>query len=204
MSRAHPVARYTVQDYLSWPDDVRRELIDGEIYDMTPAPSLDHQETVGALYSALREEAGRQQGGGGGPCQVFIAPVDVVLSEDTVVQPDLIVVCDPAKTADRRRVHGAPDLVVEVLSPSTSIKDRREKRRLYEVHGVAEYLIVDPDEHYAEYFRLGPDGRYGPSTVLGPEDGLRLLRLPAFAATLMELFGWPVATVQESAVPYAR
>ena len=144
MSAPDPIRRYTVQDYLSWPDDVRCELIHGQVYDMTPTPSLDHQEVVGALYAALRDESARGRHGGGGSCRVFVAPVDVVLSRDTVVQPDVVVVCDPAKTADRQRVQGAPDLVVEVLSPSTSIKDRREKRALYEAHGVPEYLIVDP------------------------------------------------------------
>ncbi len=203
MSSPDPIRRYTVQDYLSWPDDVRCELIHGQVYDMTPTPSLDHQEVVGALYAALRDESARGRHGGGGSCRVFVAPVDVVLSRDTVVQPDVVVVCDPAKTADRQRVQGAPDLVVEVLSPSTSIKDRREKRALYEAHGVPEYLIVDPAERYAEYFRLGADHRYGPSAVLGPENELRLVCLPELAATITTLLGWRSATVQEAPAAYA-
>lgn len=203
MSAPDPIHRYTVQDYLSWPDDVRRELIHGQVYDMTPAPSLDHQEVVGALYAALREESARGRHGGRGPCQVFVAPVDVMLSQDTMVQPDIVVVCDPAKTADRQRVQGAPDLAVEVLSPSTWLKDRREKRSLYEAHGVPEYLIVDPAEHNAEYFRLGADHRYGPSAVLGPEDELRLACLPALAASITKLLGWRAATVQKAPAAHA-
>jgi len=204
VSAPDPIRRYTVQDYLSWPDDVRCELIHGQVYDMTPAPSLDHQEVVGALYAALREESSRGRHGGGGPCQVFVAPVDVVLSRDTVVQPDVVVVCDPAKTVDRQRVQGAPDLVVEVLSPSTSLKDRREKRVLYEAYGVPEYLIVDPAERNAEYFRLGAEGRYEPSVILGPEDDVQIICLPGFVATLTVLLGWPARTVQELATSYAR
>jgi Uma2 family endonuclease len=204
VSAPDPIRRYTVQDYLSWPDDVRCELIHGQVYDMTPAPSLDHQDVVGTVYAVLREESASGRHGGGGPCQVFVAPVDVVLSRDTVVQPDVVVVCDPAKTADRQRVQGAPDLVVEVLSPSTSLKDRREKRALYEAHGVPEYLIVDPVERYAEYFRLGADGRYGPSAILGPEDEFQLVCLSGFRGTLTELLGWPAGAVQEPAVAYDR
>jgi Uma2 family endonuclease len=205
MSSPDPIRRYTVQDYLSWPDDVRCELIHGQVYDMTPAPSLDHQDVVLSLGSALQAAAGEGGSGPAGhPCRVFVAPVDVVLSRDTVVQPDVVVVCAPAKTADRQRIQGAPDLVVEVLSPSTSLKDRREKRALYEAHGVPEYLIVDPAERYAEYFRSGVDGRYGPSTILGPEDDLRLVCLPELRATLTGLLGWPVATVQEPAPAYDR
>ena len=199
MSAPDPIRRYTVQDYLSWPDDVRCELIHGQVYDMTPAPSLDHQDVVLTLGAALQAAAGEGESGPAGrPCRVFVAPVDVVLSRDTVVQPDVVVVCDPAKTADRQRVQGAPDLVVEVLSPSTSLKDRREKRALYEAHGVPEYLIADPAEHYAESFRLGAGGRYGPSAVLGPEDELRLVCLPGLVVTLARLLGWRAATVQEA------
>lgn len=205
MSSPDPIRRYTVQDYLSWPDDVRCELIHGQVYDMTPAPSLDHQDVVLSLGSALQAATGEGGSGPAGhPCQVFVAPADVVLSRDTVVQPDVVVVCDPAKTADRQRVQGAPDLVVEVLSPSTSLKDRREKRARYETHGVAEYLIVDPAERYAEYFRPGADGRYGPSAVLGPEDELRLACLPTFSGTLVKLLGWSLVTVEESIVARAR
>ena len=194
MSSPSPLRRYTIQDYLSWADDMRCELIDGEIYDMTPAPSVDHQRVAHrlafAIEAALRRSATER--GGAPPCEVLPAPIDVVLTDDSVVQPDIVVVCDPARTADRRFVAGAPDLVIEVLSPSTAVKDRREKRRLYESAGVGECLTVSPDERYAEYFRLGADGRYGPSLVLGPEDTLQFERIPGFAHTLAELFGWSV------------
>ena len=154
---------YRAADYLTWPDEPRCELIDGVIHDMVPVPSLDHQDAVLELGAALRNEFRARQGdGGGGPdgCRVLISPVDVVLAEDTVVQPDLVVVCDPAKLENRRYVAGAPDLVVEVLSPTTAGKDRREKWALYQRSGVAEYLLIHPTERYAEYFRLDARGRY--------------------------------------------
>ena len=109
-----------------------------------------------------------------------------------MVQPDVAVVCDPRKTADRRRVNGAPELVAEVLSPATAVKDRREKRALYESAGIAEYLIVDPEQHYAEYLRIGADGRYGPPLVLGPDDSLALACLPHLVLNVGSLFGWSV------------
>jgi Uma2 family endonuclease len=169
---------------------VHCELIDGALYDMAPAPSVEHQRVVLRLAFAI--EAALRGGAGQGrpPCEVLPAPMDVVLAADSVVQPDLSVVCDRTKTADGRFVAGAPDLVIEVLSPSTAVKDRREKRRLYESAGVCEYLTVSPDEHYAEYYRLGPDHRYGPSVILGPEDTLQLQCVPGFAHSLADLFGW--------------
>lgn len=185
--------RYTVADYLGWPDDIRCELIDGAIYDMSPAPVVGHQQVVVTLTTLLNTclNARRSDGGGGYQnCQLLVSPIDVVLFPDTVVQPDLIVVCDPAKLANGKHVLGAPDLVVEVLSPSTALKDKREKRRLYEKAGVAEYLIVDPAEFYAEYYRL-EGGTYGLPSVWGGADVPRLALFPELEAKLGEIFGWP-------------
>ncbi len=172
---------------------------------MTPAPTLEHQEVVGTFYAFLRGEIIHKGGGGGKPpCRVLVAPVDVLLAENTIVQPDIIVVCDPKKLENGQYVDGPPELVVEILSPSTALKDRREKRDLYESVGVAEYLIVDPEEHYAEHYRLDSQGgRYGSSTIWGAEDELALALLPELATTLSELFGWPVPEVKEAPLPYA-
>jgi Uma2 family endonuclease len=147
---------YTLEDWKSW--EGRWELIDGVAYDMTPSPSFDHQELSGRIYVALYtglEEAKRRAGGG--DCQVLAAPLDVFLSSG-VVQADLVVVCDPLKKS-KRGVEGAPDLVIEILSPSTAQKDWTHKRWAYEEAGVPEYLIVDPDERVAVLLRLG-SGRY--------------------------------------------
>lgn len=130
-------------DYLTWPDDKRYELIDGVAYAMSPAPDLAHQDVAGEIYRQVANLlVGRT-------CRAFIAPVDVRLPKrdeadgriDTVVQPDVLVVCDAGKL-DRRGVRGAPDWVVEVLSPSTSGHDQIKKRAVYERHGVREYWLI--------------------------------------------------------------
>jgi Uma2 family endonuclease len=106
-------------------------------------------------------------------------------------------VCDPAKLANRKNVQGAPELVVEVLSPATAAKDKREKKALYERSGVPQYLIVDPVSYYAELYLLQA-GIYGVPQILGAEDKLVLSVAPGLDKTLAALFGWPVKVkVQE-------
>ena len=156
---------HTYGEYLHWPDDVRYELIDGVPYLMAPAPTLDHQEVAGEIF---RQLANALQGK---PCRAFIAPVDVLFPKsgeadeqvDTVLQPDVLVVCDPSKL-DRRGVRGAPDLVVEVLSPGTSSHDHVRKRRVYERAGVAEYWLVHPIDRMVTVYRL-VNGEYGKPDV---------------------------------------
>jgi len=133
--------RYTYSDYEKWDDGNRYELIDGEMFMMT-APLVEHQRVSsklhGQLWNFLREKQ----------CEVFSAPFDVCLNaegdeDDTVVQPDLLVVCDKSKL-DKKRCNGAPDMVVEILSPSTSSRDMVLKFNKYREAGVREYWIVDP------------------------------------------------------------
>lgn len=109
----------------------------------------------------------------GGPCRVLVAPLDVRLPNDdrddddavaTVVQPDVLVVCDPAKL-DEHGCRGAPDFIIEVLSRSTAARDQIIKRDLYERHGVREYWLVHPVDRIVTVYRLGPDGRYGRALV---------------------------------------
>jgi Uma2 family endonuclease len=146
---------HTFGDYLAWPDDVRCELIDGAAYLMSPAPGLEHQDVAGEIYRQLANQLRDRT------CRVFIAPVDVRLpkgqeadeSIDTVVQPDLLVVCDASKL-DRRGVRGAPDFVIEVLSPSTASHDQVIKRRVYERAGVEEYWLVHPTDRIVSIYRL--------------------------------------------------
>ncbi|MCI0654870.1 MAG: Uma2 family endonuclease [Methylococcaceae bacterium] len=148
-------------DYLTWTDDTRYELIDGIAYAMSPAPDLAHQDLVGEIYLQVRLALK------GKPCRVFIAPVDVRLPKqeepderiDTVVQPDVLVVCDGGKL-DRRGVRGAPDWIVEVLSPSTAGHDHIRKRKLYEQHGVKEYWLIHPVDRLLTVYRL-IDAEYG-------------------------------------------
>ncbi|MCG8459311.1 MAG: Uma2 family endonuclease [Holophagales bacterium] len=160
---------FTYADYFAWDDDQRFELIEGEARAMSPAPSVEHQAILVALsaqiYQALEEN----------PCQVLVAPIDVRLPEDedrladdeirTVVQPDIVVVCDPSKL-DRRGVVGAPDWVIEVLSPATAAHDQIRKRQLYERHGVREYWMVHPTDRVATIYSSEEPGRFGPPETL--------------------------------------
>ncbi|MGI8908683.1 MAG: Uma2 family endonuclease [Candidatus Sumerlaeaceae bacterium] len=152
---------FTYTDYLTWPEDERWELIDGVPYAMTPAPSSIHQ--------LIAVETGRQLGNWllDKPCKVFLSPIDVRLSSsteadtkiDTVIQPDILVVCDPKKI-DRRGILGVPDLIIEIISPSSSSMDEITKAALYERHGVREYWIVYPAERLVHVRLLGADGKF--------------------------------------------
>lgn len=144
---------HTVEEWKTW--EGRWELINGVAYDMTPAPSLDHQRVSGRLYLAIGnalEEGKRKAGGGEG--EVFAAPVDLYLpGQESVFQPDLVVVCDPAKVAPHGIV-GVPDLMVEILSPSNASRDTVAKRWAYAAARVPEYLIVDPEGREGMLLRL--------------------------------------------------
>ncbi len=152
---------HTYADYCSWPDDVRYELIDGVAYAMGPAPVRRHQ---GILLELARQVANTLEGS---PCRPYIAPFDVRLPKadesdnevDTVVQPDLVVICDRAKLDDKG-CRGAPDWVVEVLSPSTAGHDQILKRALYQRVGVREYWLVHPVDRIVTIYTLN-SGSYG-------------------------------------------
>lgn len=175
---------YTVAEYLAWKGEDRLELIDGELWSMAPSPSTEHQRVSSSLHFALvRALKEARRGRGEGPCEVFAAPMDVILDEHTVVQPDLLVVCDPAKV--RERIHGAPDLVVEILSPATARRDHWVKKHLYERFRVPEYLIVDVGTRFAEHLVLEGD-RYGEARIVEEGEPLALMGLP-LAGTLGEL-----------------
>ena len=173
--------KFSYSDYLKWDDDKRWELINGVAYDMTPAPSFRHQIVVGNLYRKIADMLEGTQ------CVVGIAPVDIVLSEADVVQPDIFVVCDRGKITDEV-IKGAPDVVIEVLSPATSLKDRREKKQLYEWSGVREYLLVDPDGKYVERFHLQEDGAFSSGKLFDPEDMLPFVALPDVEVKLSDIF----------------
>lgn len=152
---------YTYGDYRSWPESEQWELIDGVPYAMT-APQRIHQTVVTALGAQLYNHFRDQ------PCQPYVAPLDVRLPEadeddadiKTTVQPDLLVVCDTDKLDDAG-CRGAPDWIIEVLSPSTALKDMHHKRDLYERHGVREYWLVHPTERWVMIYLLNEQGSYG-------------------------------------------
>ncbi len=129
----------TVEDYRATPEGARYQLVEGELI-MAPAPNIPHQIITGNLYAVLREHIATKESG-----QVFVAPVDVHLSAHDVVQPDVLFVATANAGLIRDDgVHGAPDLVIEVLSPATAQLDAKVKRRLYAKHGCKELWLVDP------------------------------------------------------------
>ncbi len=168
--------RWSVAEYAQLPDDgPRYELMHGELR-MAPAPNIGHQSTSGLIFYHLLTQV--QLTGKG---RVFAAPLDVELSVETLVQPDLVVVLnDGAASITERRIVGPPDLVVEVASPSTASYDRREKRDAYAAAGVREYWIVDPASRTVELLTLEGAAYHAahvyrgqavlPSTVIAPWD----------------------------------
>ncbi len=137
--------KFTYADYLTWAnDDERWELIDGIPYNMSPAPKRKHQGVEGNLFAMLYNSSK------GKPCKVYVAPFDVVLTDkdtqnkniDTVVQPDISVICDKDKLTDAG-CKGSPDFIIEILSEATAKKDATIKKDLYEKNGVKEYWLVD-------------------------------------------------------------
>jgi Uma2 family endonuclease len=131
---------YTLEDYYNLPEDVRAELIDGEIIIME-APNTFHQEIIGEVYFQIQKYIKDNKG----TCHVYTSPIDVQLDCDnrTMVEPDVIIVCDDDKRK-KRNIYGAPDFVLEVISPSTSRRDYFKKLSKYENAGVREYWIIDP------------------------------------------------------------
>lgn len=148
--------RYTYTDYLTWEGDERYELIDGVPYMMAPAPSSTHQ----GISANLMIEIGTYLRGK--RCKVFAAPFDVRLNadtrDDTVVQPDISVICDPSKI-DERGCKGAPDMVIEIVSPSSVKHDQFVKQEKYRQAGVREYWIVYPEYQSVQVYIL-KDGAY--------------------------------------------
>jgi Uma2 family endonuclease len=134
--------RYTSKDYWALPEGCRSELIDGQLYDMAP-PSRIHQEIVSGILYLLKKHIESKKGG----CKVYPAPFAVNLDADDKnwVEPDISVICDPDKLTDRG-CSGAPDFIVEVVSPGSRRMDYAHKVSLYLESGVREYWIVDPDK----------------------------------------------------------
>lgn len=182
--------KYTYADYLTWPEGERWEIIDGEAYDMTPAPTTTHQRIVQRIGARVELFFT------GKPCVPFIAPTDVVLDETSIVQPDVLVVCDRAKITEAN-IQGAPDLVVEVLSPSTKLKDKREKKALYERFGVQEYLLFHPEDGMVDRYRL-VDGRYLSEDVFNWDETLTLATFPDLTLDLWAIFGRELPHKDES------
>ncbi|MBI3812994.1 MAG: Uma2 family endonuclease [Nitrospinae bacterium] len=171
--------RYTWSDYLTWPDEERWEVIDGVAYDMSPSPTPRHQIITGNFFSILKDKLK------GKSCRPLIAPLDVYFDDHNFVQPDVLVICDEKKIKDR--IYGAPDLVIEILSPSTSLKDKRAKRNLYEKFGVKEYIIVSSEDVFVERYLL-IEGRFKEPDILGSNEVITLSSLEGIEIQLWEVF----------------
>jgi len=174
----------TYKDYEALPADGRRyEIHDGEI-SVTPAPSPQHQMISRNLFRLLDQHARRK-----GIGEVLYAPIDVILSETSIVQPDLVYL-DTARLGaiSRRGIEGAPSLVIEVLSPSTAVIDRNTKRQLYARHGVPFYWLVDPEGRAVEGLVLGVDGYELAARASGTEP----VQIPPFSdLSLVPAALWP-------------
>lgn len=180
--------KYSYADYLTWDEVERFELIDGKVYNMSPAPSRRHQQILRELSTAfsvyLREKE----------CEVFFAPFDVRLLVDNkqdeeiynVVQPDLSIVCDQEKLDDKG-CNGAPDMIIEILSPASVKLDRWKKYQLYEKAGVKEYWLVDPVNESVEIHLL-IENQYKFHGVFTKDDTISVTVLPGLELKLNQIF----------------
>jgi Uma2 family endonuclease len=179
---------YTYADYFLWQIEERVELIKGQIFRMAPAPNAYHQELVVEILTKVKNALQNKS------CRVFVAPFDVRLprksKEDndiiTVLQPDVCVVCDPSKI-DIRGCLGAPDIVVEVLSPGNNAKELKNKYDVYEESGVKEYWVVSPQNQTIQVYIL-KDGVYVTSRTKVAGDVITTVILPGLELNLTELF----------------
>ena len=166
MTQPKPKIKFTVNDYMTTPEDKHYQLLDGELI-LAPAPNMNHQTIALRLATALHQFVLEHDLG-----QVWVAPVDVVLSNYDVVQPDILFVShERTSLITEANIQGAPDLVVEILSPATEQYDRGYKRTLYSRHGVREYWLVDPDSETVEILTESDEGltvaaTYGPGETL--------------------------------------
>lgn len=183
--------RYSYADYLAWDDGKRWELIDGQAFCMSPAPTRQHQHISILLEQQIGSYLSNKR------CEMYHAPFDVRFIEsqenaaddyiDTVVQPDIVVICDPEKLDDRG-CKGSPDLIIEILSPSTARMDMAVKFELYQRYGVAEYWIVHPKDQTILVFKLLESGLYGVPDRYCAEDTIPVTLLGDLQIDLTRVF----------------
>ncbi len=162
MSEALKLEKKTIEDYLALPEGAMVELINGVMYDMSPAPLTIHQRLSGNIFFEILSYIKKK----GGRCEVFTAPFDVRLNDETIVQPDISVICDPTRIT-RRGCVGAPDFIIEIVS-SHRYHDYVRKHHLYADSGVKEYWIVDPDRKSVNVYLLSEE--YSPAHYTFDDD----------------------------------
>ncbi|GAB3222131.1 Uma2 family endonuclease [Algoriphagus aestuariicola] len=177
---------YSYADYLKWDFEEIVELIKGKVFRKAAAPNRRHQEVSVNLTSRIWDFLK------GHPCKVYSAPFDVRFSRnpefskiDSVVQPDISVICDPSKLDDRG-CFGAPDLIVEIISPGNSRVELQNKYDLYEEFGVREYWIVHPTDCTLLIYTL-VDGRFQPSRLFTSGDRVKSTVLPGFSLDVEDI-----------------
>ena len=186
---AEPSAEYTIQDYLSWQFDEMVELIRGKVFRMSPGPNTKHQVASGFLFSTIYQFLKGKQ------CKCFHAPFDVYLpikhpktgKPNTVVQPDITVICDPKKISEKG-CEGSPDMVVEIISDSTRKKDIQIKFELYEECKINTYWLVFPKEEIIEIFELNATGKYERKGGFSDDDELGSAILPGLKMKVSDVF----------------
>ena len=180
------IQKLTVEDYWNLPDDGRRyEILDG-LLEVTPSPVYEHQRTSGNLLAALSNYLRKHPVG-----QVIAAPMDVILAPDLVCQPDLLFIRkERLPDIVRDRIWGAPDLVVEILSPATAQRDRITKFQLYARYGVREYWIVDIGEQQIMRHELAEQA-FGPAEIFRSGQKLISRLFPGLKLALIEIFDSP-------------
>jgi Uma2 family endonuclease len=189
LSQLDPNGSYTYADYLLWQFEERIEILRGKIAQMS-APGRNHQQISMRLSLFLGNALWRSS------CKVYAAPFDVRLTRinkaenkevRTVVQPDLCVICDPDKL-DERGCLGAPDLIIEILSPGNSRKEMKEKFEIYEENGVKEYWVVFPDFQTIQVYRLNEEGKYLGLAPATPGDVLSTPIVANLEVKVVEVF----------------
>ena len=180
----HSAIRLTYQDYLLFPDDgLRHEIIEGEHY-VSPSPSARHQRILLKLSHLMQTHLEARTIG-----EIFFAPFDVLLSEYNILVPDLIYLSNERKDLlTSKNLQGAPDLVVEILSPSTRSRDKRLKRDVYERTGVAEYWMIDPDHDVVDVYRRTVAGAFNDPIRLDRTRSLTTPLLPDLVLSLEKVF----------------
>ncbi|MBB6239340.1 Uma2 family endonuclease [Pedobacter sp. AK013] len=180
---------YSYSNYLNWLFPERVELIKGKVFKMSPAPSRGHQEVAGSIFLNLGIFLKDK------PCKVYSAPFDVRFPKEskadkdvyTVLQPDICVVCDKSKL-DARGCIGAPDLVIEILSPGNTKMELLNKYRVYEEFGVKEYWVVSQSDQSILIYTLDETGKFQPSKIFTLSEKITSTVLPGFELALDDVF----------------
>lgn len=204
VARRKTEKKFSYADYLKWSSEERWELIDGQTYAMSPAPLPIHQRMVSrlvALFETYLE---------GKTCEVYPAPFDVRMaklgtrSEEvfTVVQPDISVVCDSEKI-DEKGCIGAPDLIIEILSPATASRDHILKKAIYEKNGVKEYWLVDPVHRIVSVYRYETKIKYGAALIFDDQSKIEIPMFEGLKIDLARVFPTlPVVVCENPPPPY--